>query len=202
MSVALYARVSTTDQDPTMQVRELKESAEHRCWRVYDCYVDEGVSGSKVSRPALDRLMRDARSKKFHAVLVWKFDRFARSLIQLVEAAETFHTLGIDFVSLRDGIDTTTPQGRLFFHITAVFAEYERDTIRLRVKAGLDNARAQGKKLGRPIVAVDALKVAELRAQGASWSEIERETGIHPRTARRAVLILGKNLSPEATVKP
>lgn len=200
MSVALYARVSTTDQDPTMQVRELKESAERRCWRVFDCYVDEGVSGSKVSRPALDRLMRDARSQKFHAVLVWKFDRFARSLIHLVEAAETFHGLGIDFISLRDGIDTTTPQGKLFFHITAAFAEYERDAIRIRVKAGLDNARAQGKKLGRPCVTVDAEKVAQLRGQGFSWSEIQRDTGIHPTTGRRAVHGLAKNPLRKVTV--
>jgi DNA invertase Pin-like site-specific DNA recombinase len=201
MSVALYARVSTTDQDPTMQVRELKEFAERRCWKVFDCYVDEGISGSKVSRPALDRLMCDAHAILFHAVAVWKFDRFARSLLHLVEAAETFRVLGIDFISLRDGIDTTTPQGKLFFHITAAFAEYEREAIRQRVKAGLDYARAQGKRLGRRRVTVDADKVAALRASGQSWREIAISLSLGMGTVRRAAASLAKIPSPETPVK-
>lgn len=178
LSAAIYARVSTTDQDPTMQIRELKEFCDQRFWKVFDRYVDEGISGSAASRPALDRLMRDARARKFHAVVVWKFDRFARSLIHLVEALETFHALGIDFVSLHDSIDTTTPQGKLFFQITAAFAEYEHAIIRQRVKAGMENAKALGKKLGRPTVPVDAARVAALRAHGASWREISRDLGI------------------------
>jgi DNA invertase Pin-like site-specific DNA recombinase len=207
LSVALYARVSTTDQDPTMQIRELKESADRRFWKVFDCYVDEISSDSKFPRPALERLMRDARAGKFHAVLVWKFDRFARSMLELVNFAEIFHGLGIDFLSLRDGVDTTTPQGKLFFHITAAFAEYERDVIRMRVKAGLDNARAQGKKLGRPRVPVDAYLVAELRqnghgqGRGLSWKEISQKLGVGSGTARRALLSLAKSPLAKVSVK-
>lgn len=198
MSVAIYARVSTSDQNPTMQVEELKAHCEARFWSVFDYYIDEGVSGGAKSRPALDRLMKDAQARKFNAVLVWKFDRFARSLIHLVQALETFHALQVDFISLKDSIDTTTPQGKLMFHIIAAFAEYERAAIRERVRSGMANAKAQGVKLGRPTVAVDSAKVAELRAQGASWREIARDLGIGIGTARRALLQPAKMGSEEA----
>jgi len=198
MSVAIYARVSTTDQNPTMQVEELKAHCETRFWKVFEYYIDEGVSGGARSRPALDRLMKDAQARKFNAVLVWKFDRFARSLIHLVEALETFHALQVDFISLKDSVDTTTPQGKLFFHITAAFAEYERDAIRQRVRSGMANAKAQGKRLGRPTVAVNPASVASMRADGLSWREISRLLGIGIGTARRAVLKPAKMVSQTA----
>lgn len=200
MSVAIYARVSTIDQDPAMQFRDLKEFCEARFWKVFDFYVDEAVHGDVRSRPALDRLMQDARARKFNVVLVWKYDRFARSTLHLLQALETFRALSIDFISLKDSIDTTTPEGKLFFQIIAGFAEYEHAIIRQRVRSGMANAKAQGKRLGRPVVAVDRDKVASLRAQGHSWRHISQELGIGAGTARRAVLEPAKKVEDSAPV--
>lgn len=200
MSVAIYARVSTIDQDPTMQVRELKEFCEARLWKVHDFYIDEAIHGDVRSRASLDRLMKDANARKFHAVLVWKFDRFARSTLHLLQALEEFRALSIDFISLKDSIDTTTPQGKLFFQIVAAFAEYEHAIIRQRVRAGVANARAQGKRLGRPIIAVDRATVAALRGQGLSWSVISRQLGIGAGTARRALSSPAKKVLESAPV--
>lgn len=200
MGVAIYARVSTADQDPAMQLRELKELCEARFWKVYDFYIDEATHGDVRSRPALDRMMKEAHGRKFNVVLVWKFDRFARSLIHLVQALETFQSLQIDFISHKDNIDTTTPGGKLQFQIVAAFAEYEHSMIRDRVKAGMANAKAQGKKLGRPTVAVDCVKVASLRAAGHSWRQISQDLGIGAGTARRAVLELAKKVEDSAPV--
>jgi len=149
---AIYARVSTAHngQDPTMQTRELEEYCERRDWEVAGCYVDTGVSGAKDSRPELDRLMFDAHQRRFDAILVWKLDRFGRSLRHLVNALAEFESLGISFVSLRDNLDLSTPSGRLMFQIIGAMAEFERSLIVERVKAGMRNARAKGKRIGRP----------------------------------------------------
>jgi DNA invertase Pin-like site-specific DNA recombinase len=149
---ALYARVSTNNgqQDPEMQLRELREYAAHRDLTITAEYVDQGVSGAKESRPSLNRLMIDARQRKIDCVLVWKLDRFARSLKHLVNALAEFEALGVAFVSLRDNLDLSTPSGRLMFQIIGAMAEFERALIQERVKAGLRNARAKGKQLGRP----------------------------------------------------
>ena len=185
---AIYARVSTTNngQDPAMQTRELEEYCQRRGWELAGCYVDNGISGSKESRPELDRLMVDARQRKLDVVLVWKLDRFGRSLKHLVNALAEFEALGITFASLKDNLDLSTPSGRLMFQIIGAMAEFERSLIQERVRAGLRNAKAKGRKLGRPRVAVDACRIATLRAQGCSWGTIHRETGIAKGTAQRA----------------
>ena len=154
---AIYARVSTTNhgQDVTLQTREMGEFCQRRGWTVAE-YVDEGVSGSKEKRPALDRLMADAYKRKFDAVVVWRFDRFARSVSHLLRALETFNALGIAFVSLSEQMDTTTPTGKMIFTVLGAVAELERSLIVERVRAGLRNARAKGKRLGRPNNVVDA----------------------------------------------
>jgi len=174
---AIYARVSTSNngQDPTMQTRELEEYCQRRGWEVAGCYVDTGISGSKESRPELDRLMADARQRKLDVVLVWKLDRFGRSLKHLVNALAEFEALGITFASLKDNLDLSTPSGRLMFQIIGAMAEFERSLIQERVRAGLRNARAKGRKLGRPRISVDSQEIARLRAQGRSWSTIFRE---------------------------
>jgi DNA invertase Pin-like site-specific DNA recombinase len=186
--VALYARVSTSNgqQDPEMQLRELREYAEHRGLTIIGEYIDR-MTGSEESRPALNRLMMDAKQRKFDAVLVWKLDRFGRSLRHLVNALAELESLGLTFISLRDNLDLSTPSGRLMFQIIAAMAEFERALIQERVRAGLRNARAKGKRLGRPNVNVDALRIASLRAQGRSWAKIVAETGVSKGTAQRAV---------------
>jgi DNA invertase Pin-like site-specific DNA recombinase len=198
--VAIYGRVSTTNhgQDVTMQTGEMGEFCQRRGWRVVDEYLDRGISGSKDRRPELDRLMADARRRRFDVVLVYRYDRFARSLRHLVNALEEFRALGIEFVSIHEGVDTTTPNGRLIFGIFASIAEFERELIRDRVKSGLRNALRQGKTLGRPRKVVDAAKIAALRTQGYSWRDIAREVGTNTATARRAVLGCDKNVSGSA----
>jgi DNA invertase Pin-like site-specific DNA recombinase len=166
--IAVYGRVSTNGQDANMQTRELEQFAQARGWNLVDSYVDVGISGSKDRRPELDRMMADARRRRFDVVLVYRYDRFARSLRHLVNALEEFRALGIEFVSIHEGVDTTTPNGRLIFGIFASIAEFERELIRERVKSGLRNARAKGQTLGRPRIALDAARIATLRAQGLS----------------------------------
>jgi DNA invertase Pin-like site-specific DNA recombinase len=166
--VAIYARVSTTNhgQDAGLQTREQHQFAEARGWQVFDDYIDEGVSGSKDSRPELKRLMADAHKRRFDVVCVWKFDRFARSVSHLLRALETFNALGIAFVSLSEQMDTTTPTGKMVFTVLGAVAELERSLIAERVRAGLRNAKGKGKRLGRPRRVVDTAKIAPLRAQG------------------------------------
>jgi DNA invertase Pin-like site-specific DNA recombinase len=166
MKAAIYARVSTANngQDPTMQTRELREYCERRGWTVAGEYVDIGISGTKEKRPELDRLMGDAHRRRFDAVVVWKFDRFARSVSHLLRALETFKTQGIDFVS--------------YSEVLGAVAELERSLIVERVRAGLRNARAKGKSLGRPRVAVDAVRIAALRSHGLSWAKIGEQLGL------------------------
>lgn len=177
--VAIYARVSTTNhgQDASMQTRELRQFAEARGWTVAGEYIDVGVSGTKDSRPELNRLMADAHKRRFDVVCVWRFDRFARSVSHLLRALETFKALGIDFVSYSEQMDTSTPAGKMVFTVLAAVAELERSLIVERVRAGLRNARAKGKRLGRPRVAVDAARIARLKAQGRSIREIADELG-------------------------
>ena len=179
MRVAIYARVSTTNhgQDVTMQTRELREYAGRRGWTVAGEYVDAGVSGAKDRRPELDRMMADAHRRKFDVVAVWKFDRFARSVSHLLRALDTFRALGVEFVSLSESLDTATPAGRMVFTVLGAVAELERSLIAERVRAGLRNARAKGKRLGRPRAAVDAARIGHLRAQGRTVREIAGELG-------------------------
>src|SRR5690348_11627609 len=194
--VALYARVSTlNNQDPEMQLAELREYAGRRGWQIVEEFTDQGVSGCKESRPALNRLMADACRRRFDAILVWKIDRFGRSLKHLVNALAELAALGVAFISLRDNLDFTTPSGRLMFQIIGAMAEFERGLIQERVCAGLRNARAKGRRLGRPRVALDISKVTALRASGASWRAISRELKISVGTLHRAVQSRSKNPS-------
>jgi DNA invertase Pin-like site-specific DNA recombinase len=185
--VALYARVSTANghQDPEMQLRELREFVERRSWQITGEYVDRGVSGSKDRRPALDQMMAAAQGRKFDVLLVWKLDRFARSLKHLVNALAEFEALGIAFVSLRDNLDLTTPAGRLMFQIIGAMAEFERALIQERVKAGLRNAKAKGVRLGRPRVFVSESRIEALRASGTPWRAIAKELGVSLGTLHR-----------------
>lgn len=160
-----------------MQTRELRQFAEARGWTVAGEYIDAGVSGAKDSRPELNRLMADAHKRRFDIVCVWRFDRFARSVSHLLRALETFRALGIDFVSYSEQMDTSTPAGKMVFTVLGAVAELERSLIVERVRAGLRNARAKGKKLGRPRVAVDAAKIVRLHSQGRSIREIADEVG-------------------------
>jgi DNA invertase Pin-like site-specific DNA recombinase len=200
MKAAIYARVSTANngQDPTMQTRELREYCERRGWTVAGEYVDIGISGTKEKRPGLDRLMGDAHRRRFDAVVVWKFDRFARSVSHLLRALETFKTQGIDFVSYSEQMDTSTPAGKMVFTVLGAVAELERSLIVERVKAGLRNARAKGKRIGRPASEVDASQIARLRASNVSWREIGRKLGVSARTVRRAHAARGKTVSGQA----
>ena len=197
MRVAIYARVSTNNgQDPSMQTRELREYCQRRNWEIEGEYVDAGVSGVKERRPQLDALLVVCRKRRVDAVVVYRYDRFARSLRQLVNALEEFRSLGIEFISLHEGVDTSTPNGRLIFGIFASIAEFERELIRDRVKSGIAAARSKGKRLGRPIVRVDAARIAALRARGRSWREICGETGLSKGTAQRALQSFPSNLVP------
>lgn len=186
--VAIYARVSTQNhgQDVTTQTRELEQFAQARGWHVVDSYLDIGISGSKDKRPELDRLMADAHKRRFDVVVVWRFDRFARSVSHLLRALETFNALGIAFVSLSEQMDTTTPTGKMIFTVLGAVAELERSLIVERVKAGLRNARAKGKRLGRPKRIVDASKIAALRAEGLSWAKIAERLDVGEGTVYRS----------------
>jgi DNA invertase Pin-like site-specific DNA recombinase len=188
MKAFLYARVSTLNgQNPEMQLAELRDYCARRGFDIVGEFVDAGISGSKERRPQLDAMLAACRKRQTDAVIVYRYDRFARSLRQLVNALAEFDALGIHFISLHEGVDTSTPNGRLVFGIFASIAEFERELIRDRVRSGLASARAKGKPLGRPRVAVDADKIARLRSQGASWRNISKQLGISIGTAHAAI---------------
>lgn len=195
MRAALYASVSTKagSQNPDMHLRELLEYCQRRGWETAGEYVDAGVCGAKEQRPELDRLLSDCRKRRVDAVVVYRYDRFARSLRQLVNALEEFRALGIEFVSLHEGVDTSTPNGRLVFGILANVAEFERELIRERVRSGLAAARGRGKRIGRPRKIVDATKIAQLRANGASWRKIATRVGVSIGTAHSVAQGRSKN---------
>jgi len=185
--VALYARVSTKNhgQDPNTQLLPLREYAAARGLTIAGEYVDIGVSGAKASRPQLDRLMADARRRRFDTVLVARFDRFARSTRHLVLALEDFQSLGIDFISLSESIDTSTPMGKMVFTIISAVAELERSLIRERVVMGLERAKSQGKRLGRPSSGIKPKAVLKLREEGHSIREIAEKLGVSKSTISR-----------------
>ena len=181
--VAIYARVSTKNngQDPETQLLALREYAKARGLEVFAEYVDVGISGSKEKRPALNRLMDDARKRRFDAVLVARFDRFARSTRHLIQALEEFNALGVDFISLSESIDTSTPMGKMVYTVIAAVAELERSLIRERVMMGLQKAKVQGKQIGRPAAQIDPAQVQALRGEGLSYRAIARQLGVsHP----------------------
>ena len=168
-----------------MQTRELHEYCQRRGWAVTDEYTDVGISGAKEKRPQLDRLMTDAKRRRFDAIVVYRYDRLARSLRHLVNALEEFRALNIEFVSIHEGVDTSTPNGRLIFGIFASIAEFERELVRDRVRSGLAHARAKGKRLGRPGRVVDAASIREL--QGLAIRDIAARVGSSFGTVRRTL---------------
>jgi DNA invertase Pin-like site-specific DNA recombinase len=209
LRAALYARVSTTDQTTENQVIELRRYAEARGWTVAE-YIDNGISGTKERRPALDRLIADARRRRFDVLVVWRLDRLGRDLKHLIMTLDEMTALGIAFTSLNEGIDTGTPAGRLQLHLLAAIAEFERARIVERVRAGIARARSQGKRLGRRphrISDEDLACVAHLsQHQAAATLGIPRSVLQRARAARnplsQAQTFASVSLGPEDLEQP
>ena len=182
MKAAIYARVSTVDQEPENQLQELRRYVEARGWTSTE-YVDRGVSGAKERRPALDQLVTDARRRRFDVVVCWRLDRLGRNLKHLITLLEELQALGVAFVSLAEGIDATTAAGKLQMHILGAIAEFERERIRERVLAGLQRARTQGKRLGRPraVIPIDRLQ----RVDGLPVDVAAERLGVSRSTIKR-----------------
>lgn len=173
VKVALYARCSTHDkgQDPELQLTPLREYCEKRNFTITGEYVDNGVSGTKDSRPQLNRLMEAARKRQVDCIIVWKLDRWGRSLKHLINSLSELQALGISFVSYQENIDLSTPAGKMMFHVIGAMSEFERSLIQERVKAGLENAKRKGKTLGRkPIPPVDHMKIIDTYLSDTSLS--------------------------------
>ncbi len=177
---ALYARVSTADkrQDPETQLRPLRVHCQQRGWAVVAEHVDHGVSGAAAQRPGLDELMHSARAGNIDVVVVWAYDRFARSTAQLIEALDTFRRSGIQFVSLQEQIDTTTPAGELMYTVIAGMAQFERRMIQARVRAGVARAKAAGKHCGRPRKDVDISEARRLLDEGLSQRDVAKKLNL------------------------
>ena len=187
---ALYMRVSTKGHGQTTETQAvaLRDYAANRGFQIIEEYRDEGISGSKDSRPALDRLMKDARARKFDVVIVARFDRFARSVSHLLRALEEFSHLGVDFVSLSESIDTSTPMGKMIFTVLGAVAELERNLIKERVHMGISRARKQGKRLGRPKRLFDREK-ARTMLKCMSAREVARQLGVSRGVVERACAV-------------
>lgn len=188
MKTALYYRVSTSDQSPAMQSQALREYCKARGFEIFKEYTDHGISGTKDSRPALNELMDDARKRKFDAVVVYRFDRFARSSRHLIQALEEFKNLGIEFVSYQENIDTASPLGKAIFVIVGAMAELERNIIVERVKSGLKAARIRGKNLGRPKVTFDRNEALRLKREGLGLRSIATMVGVSRATLSRTLI--------------
>src|SRR5215472_4671914 len=187
---ALYTRVSTGEQNTQAQERALRDYVQRRGWKVQKIYRDQGLSGTSARRPALNELQKDCRRGSVDVVVVWKFDRFARSLNALISGLELCRSLGMDFVSVTEAVDTSLPAGELVFQMIGAVAQFERSLIAERVKAGLANARANGKVLGRPPLRnLTWQEVAELkrlrRRENTSFRDLAQEFGVSVWTAHR-----------------
>ena len=182
MQVALYARVSTNNhhQDPEVQLKDLRSFCQYKGWEIVEVYVDKGVSGTKSSRPELNRLMEDAKSNKFQAVIVWKFDRFARNAKHMLHALEVFQQHGVTFVSTTENIDTSTATGKMVFTIIAAVAEMERSNTVERIHAGLRLARSKGHKPGKKRQALDLGAIRARITQGESLRTVAKDLNISP----------------------
>ncbi|OFW02245.1 MAG: hypothetical protein A3J29_23210 [Acidobacteria bacterium RIFCSPLOWO2_12_FULL_67_14b] len=162
MKVALYARTSTSDQHPDAQILELREHCQRHGWTVVREFIDDGVTGTAASRPALDAMLKDAKRRRFQAVVVWKLDRIGRSVRNLVLLLDDLQHAGVTFSSITEGIDLSSPGGRFMMHLLSALSEYERQVIAERVKLGLQRARKMGKRLGRPSSAVTDAEIASV----------------------------------------
>jgi len=192
MKVAIYCRVSTSGQTTENQKRDLTRYCDSRDWPVAQVFEDVGVSGAKDRRPALDDLMRQAKQKKFNTVVVWKFDRFARSTQHLLQALTEFQALGVDFVSCSEGVDTSTPAGRMVFTFLGAVAEFERSLIKERVKAGIERAQAAGVHCGRPRAAFDVGRAIKMKQEGLGVRRIAKQLGVSKSTIDRALRDVSK----------
>ena len=199
--VAIYTRVSTangqTTENQSLAIQGYVERQQG--WKVTKTYEDVGVSGAKHDRAGLDRLKADCRKGRFNVVVVWKFDRMARSVAHLLETLELFREQDVDFVSVTEAIDTTTAAGRMVLTFLGAVAEFEREIIRERVRAGLERAKANGVKLGRPRVGFDVNEAVRLKQSGYSWPKLAKRLGVSSATLRRTVSPLLKNLAAEST---
>ena len=155
LKIGLYCRVSKNEQNIETQLMALKDYCQRNNYEIVEEYLDNGVSGAKDSRPAFDKLLADMRAGKINCILVYKLDRIGRSLQHLLNLFEEFKNKGIEFISLTQNINTSTPEGKMFLRMLMVLAEYERELIVSRINSGLDRARAEGKTLGRPKGAKD-----------------------------------------------
>ena len=194
MRAAIYARTSTRDQHADVQTEKLLDYVENRDLALMAQHIDDGISGSQSRRPALDALMAEARRREFDVVIVVKLDRLARSVRHLCNLTAELEALGIDLVVIDQGIDTSTPSGRLLFHTLAAVAEFEGDLIRERTRAGLEAARRRGRKLGRPrtLDRQDRERLQRLRSSGASVRSIAATLGCSATTIQREVTALGR----------
>ncbi len=198
----IYARVSTTDQNCEMQVRELREYTSRRGWNISGEYLDTGWSGAKANRPELDRLMRDASLRRFDAVLIWKLDRFGRSVRNCLDGIESLRSHGVRFLAVSQSIDTdeSNPTSRLLLHILASVAEFEREMIRERVCAGVRNAKRKGVRLGRRQVVFDRSRATRLHDSGASVREIASALQVGRGTVHR--FLVSQKPTTDATSQP
>lgn len=189
MKAAIYARVSTLDQDCGIQVLELNAFCARADWTVFSTYIDDGYSGASRIRPAHLRLMADASMRLFDVVLVWKLDRFGRSVLDLLDQLAALDRYHVRFLAVSQGIDTdlSNPAGRLQLNILAAVAEYERELISERVREGVAKAKREGRMLGRPRRVFDAYAAGSLRASGLSWRQVAIRLDVSPSTVRRAV---------------
>jgi DNA invertase Pin-like site-specific DNA recombinase len=185
MKVALYLRVSTTDQDPETQGREVRSFVEAHCWDVAETYQDIGVSGARARRPALDQLLKDAWGGRFEAVVVWDLSRIARSTLHALELLRELEQMKARLIAVKQTFDTDTPLGKAFFTLATMFAELERSIRIERVRAGMARARAEGKRIGRPARFVDPVQLERLRAEGQSIRQIARRLGVPSSTVAK-----------------
>jgi DNA invertase Pin-like site-specific DNA recombinase len=183
--IGIYCLVSTKDQTNENQLLDLRKYCKSRGWEITAECIDHGISGTRDDRPQLRAVMDFARKRKIDALLVWRFDRFARSLSHLINSLEELNRLGVDFVSYQESVDTATPQGRMVFGVMASLAEFERSLIQERIKSGLRRAVAQGKQLGRPRAAVDPAEAHRMRQEGQSLQRIAQTMGAHKSTISR-----------------
>ena len=190
MKVALYLRVSTLDQDPESQGLEVRAFVTARGWQVVETYQDVGISGSKARRPGLDRLLKDAWHGRFQAVVVWDLSRMARSTLNALQLLQEFQAMDVRLVAVKQTFDTDTPLGRAFFTLAAMFAELEREILIERVRAGMARAKAEGKRIGRPVRWVDLEQLRRLRAEGRSIREIARALGVPRSTVAKRLAAL------------
>ena len=198
VKVAVYLRVSTTDQDPESQGREVRQFVATRGWEAAASYQDVGVSGARARRPGLDQLLKDAWRGLFEAVVVWDLSRIARSTLHALQLLQEFQQVGVRLIAVKQTFDTDTPLGRAFFTLAAMFAELERAILIERVRAGMARARAEGKRIGRPARVVDLEELGRLRAAGLSLRQTARRMGVPCSTLAKRLKLLGAPGSPVA----